>query len=135
LAAPCTRSRLAIWANACARLWLRPCRPCCWARTRPVWASTALRNAGLALVSGNDCVLVPALDGGYVMIGLSVPAPGLFQNMPWGGPEVLAETRQRCVRLGLSLVELAACSDLDRPEDLALCPPHLLDGLPLAKRR
>jgi len=95
----------------------------------------ALRNAGLALVSGNDCVLVPALDGGYVMIGLSVPAPGLFQNMPWGGPEVLAETRQRCVRLGLSLVELAACSDLDRPEDLALCPPHLLDGLPLAKGR
>ena len=101
----------------------------------PRLGSDALRNAALALVSGNDCVLVPALDGGYVMIGLSAPAPGLFRNMPWGGPKVLAETRQRCMCLGLSLAELPACPDLDRPEDLALCPPHLLDGLPLAKGR
>ena len=101
----------------------------------PGLGSDALRNAALALVSGNDCALVPALDGGYVMIGLSAPAPGLFRNMPWGGPNVLARTRQRCMRLGLSLAELPACPDLDRPEDLALCPPYLLDGLPLAKGR
>ena len=101
----------------------------------PRLGSDALRDAALALVSGNDCVLVPAVDGGYVMIGLSVPAPGLFRNISWGGPTVLAETRQRCARLGLSLAELPACPDLDRPEDLAFCPPHLLDGLPLAKRR
>jgi uncharacterized protein len=95
--------------------------------------SDALCHAAQALVSGHDCVLVPALDGGYVMIGLSVPAPELFRNMPWGGPEVLAETRRRCAHLGLVLDELAACPDLDRPEDLALCPPELLQGLIPAK--
>lgn len=95
----------------------------------PRLETEALCAAARALGSGHDCVLAPALDGGYVMIGLSVPAPGLFLNMPWGGPEVLAETRRRCARLGLVLAELAACPDLDRPEDLALCPPELLQDL------
>jgi uncharacterized protein len=88
-----------------------------------------LRAAARALVSASDCVLVPAPDGGYVMIGLSVAAPGLFDQMPWGGPEVLAETRRRCLRQGLRLTELQPCPDIDRPADLTHCPPELLRGL------
>lgn len=88
-----------------------------------------LRTAARALRSGSDCVLVPALDGGYVMIGLAVAAPGLFDQMPWGSAEVLAETRRRCARQGLRLTELPPCPDIDRPADLAHCPPELLRGL------
>jgi uncharacterized protein len=88
-----------------------------------------LRDAGRALASGSDCVLVPALDGGYVMIGLSVASPGLFDHMPWGSAEVLVETRRRCTGQSLRLAELRPCPDIDRPADLVHCPPELLRGL------
>jgi uncharacterized protein len=88
-----------------------------------------LRAAARALLSGTDCVLVPALDGGYVMIGLSVPAPVLFDDMPWGSAEVLAETRRRCAQQDIRLTELPPCPDIDRPQDLLHCPPELLRGL------
>jgi len=91
-----------------------------------------IRTAADALVWGNDCVLVPALDGGYVLIGLAVPAPRLFEGIGWGGPDVLEQTRRRCMQLGLRFVELPACPDIDRPEDLVHCPPELLRGLMLA---
>lgn len=95
--------------------------------------AATVRAAARALRSGHDCVLVPALDGGYVMIGLAVAASGLFHEMPWGGPGVLAETRQRCLQDGLALAELDSSPDLDRPEDLRHCPAELLVGLPLTR--
>lgn len=85
--------------------------------------------AAAALEHGNDCVLVPALDGGYVLIGLAVPAPRLFDGIGWGGTAVLDETRRRCAEQGLRLAELPSRPDIDRPEDLVHCPPELLRGL------
>jgi uncharacterized protein len=85
--------------------------------------------AAAALAQGNDCVLVPALDGGYVLIGLAVPAPRLFEGIGWGGSGVLEQTRRRAGQLGLRLAELPPCPDIDRPEDLVHCPAELLRGL------
>ncbi len=65
-----------------------------------------------------DVVLGPALDGGYVLIGLNHPAVRLFQGVSWGGPRVLEQTRERLRELGLCWHELPALRDLDRPEDL-----------------
>jgi len=95
----------------------------------PGLTADTVRTAAATLARGSDCVLVPALDGGYVLIGLTVPAPQLFEGIGWGGPQVLEQTRRRCMQLGLRFVELPACPDIDRPEDLVHCPPELLRGL------
>jgi len=66
-----------------------------------------------------EAVLGPADDGGYVLLGLRRAAPGLFTDMPWGGDQVAAVTRERMAALGWRWRELAPLADVDRPEDLA----------------
>jgi len=60
-----------------------------------------------------------------VLIGLSRLDAGLFRDIPWGGPEVLAETRRRVAALAWRFRELPALWDVDRPEDLARLPRAL----------
>jgi len=88
---------------------------------------------GPTLVIGSDCpaltpsllqqaadvVLIPAEDGGYVLIGTRAPQPGLFSDMTWGTDTVLAETRRRIAALRLRSVELAPLWDVDTERDLA----------------
>lgn len=100
----------------------------------PGLTADTVRAAANALAGGNDCVLVPALDGGYVLIGLSVSSPALFEGIGWGGSDVLQQTRRRCTQLGLRLLELPPSPDIDRPEDLVHCPRELLLGLMPARR-
>src|SRR5262245_1465031 len=66
-----------------------------------------------------DVVVGPCEDGGYYLIGLRLPAPGLFAAMPWSTPVVTAETLDRARRLGLGLALLPSWFDVDRGEDLA----------------
>ena len=68
---------------------------------------------------GQDAVFIPAEDGGYVLVGLRQPQPGLFQGIEWGSGKVMAQTRQRLAGLGLRWAELPRLWDVDRPEDLA----------------
>ena len=76
-----------------------------------------------------DVVLQPALDGGYVLIGMNRPHPELFLDMPWGSDAVLDNTRRRCAEHRLTLSELRALPDLDRPDDLDLAiATGLLEG-------
>jgi glycosyltransferase A (GT-A) superfamily protein (DUF2064 family) len=64
-------------------------------------------------------VVIPAEDGGYVLIGSRRPQPGLFNGMTWGTDQVMAQTRQRLAQHGLTWRELPPQWDVDRPEDLA----------------
>jgi len=66
----------------------------------------------------NDAVFIPAEDGGYVLLGLRCPQPGLFEGVDWGSERVMAQTRQRLLALGLRWCELPALWDVDRPADL-----------------
>ena len=94
-----------------------------------------LRTVAALLRDGIDAVLVPAADGGYVLIGMRKPQPVLFTDMVWSRDDVAAETRRRLARLGLSWREPARLWDLDRPEDLArLQAEGLQDVLPHAAR-
>lgn len=65
-----------------------------------------------------DCVMGPAEDGGYVLLGLKRPAPLLFERMPWGTDAVGRLTRIRIQQLGWRHRGLPTLWDLDRPEDL-----------------
>jgi rSAM/selenodomain-associated transferase 2/rSAM/selenodomain-associated transferase 1 len=99
----------------------------------PARQATDLRAAADALAAGNDVVLIPAEDGGYVLIGLSAPHDVPFSGVAWGTESVLAQTRQRLDAAGLRRAELPALWDLDRPEDLPrLAALHFDSGAPAA---
>jgi hypothetical protein len=63
------------------------------------------------------CVLGPALDGGYYLIGAAAELP-VFTDMSWGTGEVLAATRARLRAAGLAWSELAPARDVDTAADL-----------------
>ena len=88
----------------------------------PALDAPMLRAAAAAL-SGHDAVFVPALDGGYALIGLQRPQPLLFEAMPWSTPQVMALTRQRLAAAGLRHAELPPVPDIDEPADLVHLPP------------
>jgi rSAM/selenodomain-associated transferase 1 len=77
-----------------------------------------LQHAAEALRDRADAVIIPAEDGGYVLIGLRRSQPDLFADMPWGTATVTAETRRRAAALGLAVHELPALWDVDVPQDL-----------------
>ncbi len=85
----------------------------------PAFTAEHLRAAATALRDGADVVLIPAEDGGYVLIGARTAHPKLFTNMNWGSASVLAETRARISALGLNSAELAPLWDVDTERDLA----------------
>lgn len=97
---------------------------------------SALQDADFAVAIGTDCpaislayvrqaldllanhqapVIGPAEDGGYVLLGLRRYQPALFEDIPWGGDQVLAETCGRLTQKPLLLPELW---DVDYAEDL-----------------
>ncbi len=85
----------------------------------PALTPAYLREAAAALAGGNDAVLGPAEDGGYVLIGLArSPAVQLFEDIAWGTATVMQETRTRLARGHWRWRELAPLWDVDRPEDL-----------------
>ena len=87
----------------------------------PALDRATLHEAARALDDA-DAVFVPALDGGYALVGLRRPAPALFEGVPWSSAQVMAATRQRAASAGLRLAELAAVSDIDVPADLVHLP-------------
>jgi len=84
----------------------------------PALTPSHLREAAQHLRDGVDAVVIPAEDGGYVLIGTRQPQPGLFDHMTWSTETVMAETRRRLARLSLAWREPALLWDVDRPEDL-----------------
>ena len=78
-----------------------------------------LEQAFEVLEAGSDCVLGPAEDGGYVLLGLRCYEPSIFEKIDWGSCRVLQQTRARLELAGLSYSELSQLSDIDEPEDLA----------------
>jgi len=87
-----------------------------------------LEAALTALNQENSCVLSPAEDGGYVLIGLNQPHPELFDNMPWGTEQVLEHTRIRIKQYNLCYQELKQQWDLDTHEDLERFRQALAQG-------
>jgi rSAM/selenodomain-associated transferase 1 len=84
----------------------------------PALTAATVRDAAQALDVGHGAVLVPAEDGGYVLIGLRRAEPSLFDAIPWSTDRVMAETRARLHRSGLRWRELPASWDVDRPDDV-----------------
>jgi rSAM/selenodomain-associated transferase 1 len=96
-------------------------------------------RAAAADLDRNDAVLVPAEDGGYVLLGLARPCAEAFVDIDWSGPQVSAQTLERFRAAGVTCRVRNALWDVDRPQDLvrlARLMPHLTAGLmPLPQSR
>jgi rSAM/selenodomain-associated transferase 1 len=87
----------------------------------PAFTADHLRCAAAALNDGAEVVLIPAEDGGYVLVGAPTPQPQLFSGINWGTATVMPETRARIAALGLTAVEFDSLWDVDTEADLARC--------------
>lgn len=89
----------------------------------PLLPLPLVENAFAALAD-SDAVVVPAEDGGFVLIGVAArrlaaeTAARLFRGVPWGTERVLRGTRENAVAAGIGLAVLREHWDVDRPEDL-----------------
>ncbi len=92
----------------------------------PALDAALLRAAARALAT-HEAVLVPALDGGFVLLGLTRCPPGLLAGMQWSHARVLHDTRARLALAGLRVAELPALADIDSPDDLQHLPSGWLD--------
>ncbi|QIM50342.1 glycosyltransferase [Pusillimonas sp. DMV24BSW_D] len=74
------------------------------------------------LLDAHDAVFIPALDGGYTMIGLRKHHPSLFSNIPWSTASVMTATRAALRKAKLSWAEMTPLPDIDEPQDLVHLP-------------
>jgi rSAM/selenodomain-associated transferase 1 len=82
----------------------------------PLIGGDVVREA-LAALEDADLVLRPDQDGGYGLVGMRRPAPGLFDH-PMSTASVLADTLSNAARRGLCARVLAPGFDLDTFADL-----------------
>lgn len=64
-----------------------------------------------------DAVIGPALDGGYYLIGLRAPQPGLFREIPWSTGGVFDATLRRARELRCRYRVLRRLRDVDTLAD------------------
>jgi len=77
-----------------------------------------LEQAYFSLTRGKN-VIGLCDDGGYYFIGLTVPVPALFQNIPWGSDKVGSTTLAKADALGIEFdTHLPMLRDIDYWEDL-----------------
>lgn len=84
--------------------------------------NAAMLHQAMQALDDADAVFIPALDGGYALVGLRRPAPQIFNHMTWSTPQVMAETRRRLAAAGFSHVELPPLADIDEACDLVHLP-------------
>lgn len=92
--------------------------------------TAALLDGAASELIHSDAVFVPALDGGYTLIGLAKThahhLSRLFDGIPWSTGEVMVVTRDRLQSLvtevGLKWHEYPPMADIDEPEDLVRLP-------------
>jgi hypothetical protein len=80
-----------------------------------------LRAAAEAL-KRHDAVIHPAVDGGYVLLGLKRFSAALFGGIAWSTKSVARETLERLATLGWSTDVRETLTDVDEPADLPPLP-------------
>ncbi len=79
----------------------------------PTLPHSILKAAVDAVSAGDNVVLSPAIDGGYVLVGLSRPHPRLFEDIAWSTETVYRQTLERAREIDLPVVVLDPWYDVD----------------------
>lgn len=83
-----------------------------------------LQRAAQAL-SDHELVLLPAIDGGYALIGGSKIDARLFEGVEWSSERVYQQTTENAERLGYRVQSLESVRDIDTLQDLEHYPQLL----------
>ena len=97
----------------------------------PTVPAEAFAQAVAALLApGHErrVVLGPSQDGGYYLIGMSMPHPEPFERITWSTETVLEETLERCREASLEAVLLPTWYDVDDARTLEVLEAELLNG-------
>jgi glycosyltransferase A (GT-A) superfamily protein (DUF2064 family) len=73
----------------------------------------------VAALRRSDAVLVPAGDGGFSLLGLREPVPGLARGFRYGSEDSVESLRAFLEAAGRRVLLLEPWPDVDTPEDLA----------------
>lgn len=84
----------------------------------PVLTPDMLRAVDTTLEEGAEAAIVPAEDGGYVLVALKRPFPALFADIEWGTEQVLSATLRRIGSDGRPARIMEPIWDIDDPCDL-----------------
>lgn len=87
----------------------------------PDLSAERIRMAAACLLT-SDAALVPAFDGGYVLMALNRFDASLFHDIAWSTSSVAQVTRSRMGQLGWSATTLPTLHDIDEPDDLRWLP-------------
>ncbi|PKO59301.1 MAG: hypothetical protein CVU24_15585 [Betaproteobacteria bacterium HGW-Betaproteobacteria-18] len=87
----------------------------------PQLDAAQLQQAALALQYA-QATLIPAFDGGYVLLGLTGFDSSVFSGITWSTNSVMDETMDRLMGLDWRVKTLAALHDIDEPSDLKYLP-------------
>lgn len=82
----------------------------------PMLTANLLQQAADSL-QHHDATVVPAEDGGYVLIGMRQARRELFQQINWSTERVMAQTRKRMKAINWQWREFPPLWDIDRQED------------------
>lgn len=77
----------------------------------------AVLGEALQALAASGLVLGPTPDGGYYLIGLRSPAPGLLRGIRWSTRTVYEETQAAATARGLPVGRLREWADVDTWED------------------
>jgi rSAM/selenodomain-associated transferase 1 len=83
----------------------------------PTLPPSRLAEADRAL-DEHDLVLGPSADGGYYLIGMDRPHPGVFEGITWSTSVVYQQTLARAEALGLRVASIQEWYDVDTAADL-----------------
>lgn len=96
----------------------------------PFLTENYLSNA-IEKLKHNDCVIGPALDGGYTLLGLNKFDATLFSEILWSSDSVFSSTVNKLTNLGYKFEALEVLSDIDEKQDLSRLPKKLKDIIDL----
>lgn len=77
-----------------------------------------LLERAFAELEAAEAVLGPARDGGYYLLALRRPVPGVFDGIDWSTERVLRQTVERLQRADAPPTLLEPLTDVDEVEDL-----------------
>ena len=82
-------------------------------------------QAAAQSLSDHELVLLPAIDGGYALIGCTAIDPALFDSLRWSSDQVYRQTAANARKLNYRVRSLESVRDIDTLQDLENYPELL----------
>ncbi len=82
-------------------------------------------------IEGDKIALGPSDDGGYYLIGSTLPRADLFEGVNWSTTSVFSEVASNAEKVGVDIATLPGRNDIDTYEDLTgyfQTAKHYVDG-------